>query len=266
MRTRTFLFFAVVGCGGSPFTTTPPLAATTDSGSATEEVSSRDVAVDSGGSAAEETGSTEGGSSSGGEPLSGSSGSGSSTSSGSSNGACTPGATECASGTEVQACTASGQWGTTTTCGTRQRCTGSAGSAACVCNTDPVCTSASNVCASGSTVANCVQDDSGCFYEASTATCSDQTCVSGACTGVCAPGQTRCDGQTPQACGTNGQWGSGTTCDASTTCVSGTCTGVCGPGQSTCVPANGEVLYCGSDGQFAWTGGTCMCGSNGACI
>ena len=95
--------------------------------------------------------------------------------------------------------------------------------------------------------------------------CASSTCSSGICTGRCSPGQTNCDSNTPQTCGSDGQWVDGTACDVDTTCVSGTCTGVCGPGQTQC---NGNgVQTCGSNGQWssavACTGNTPVCLSGG---
>jgi formylglycine-generating enzyme required for sulfatase activity len=70
--------------------------------------------------------------------------------------------------------------------------------------------------------------------------CVDQTCVSGACTGVCAPGQVRCKGDVPQSCDSNGNWADGVLCQAY--CSQGACINppscegigaACGPNAST---------------------------------
>jgi hypothetical protein len=284
MRSTILSLLLLSACGGAPFTATDHAAAD-DAGHGAESAPGDDalglvqapgeagsttgdaVVEGSGGSSSSSSSSSGGVSESGSGSSSSSSGGGSSSSSGSVGSTCTPGATQCASDTQVETCGTDGQWGAAMMCGARQRCTGQTGSAACTCNVDPVCTSALNVCATSSAVANCVQNDSGCFYEGSTTTCVNQTCVAGACVGVCGPGQTGCDGNAPETCGTSGQWVSGTACSAVTTCVSGTCTGVCGPGQSICYPASGDLVYCGPDGQWPLSGSTrCNCGSNGACI
>lgn len=55
--------------------------------------------------------------------------------------------------------------------------------------------------------------------------CVSSACVSGGCTGVCAPGATQCNGGA-QTCDLNGQWGSPVPCTNG--CVSGACVGVGG--------------------------------------
>jgi hypothetical protein len=54
----------------------------------------------------------------------------------------------------------------------------------------------------------CELQPNGCTQWVSTATCSHKTCVSGACAGVCGPGDTQCsgDGTAVQSCDPNGQW------------------------------------------------------------
>jgi hypothetical protein len=59
-------------------------------------------------------------------------------------------------------------------------------------------------------------------WMASGAPCSGQTCLQGACTGVCGAGQVQCDGQQPQACSAEGEWVSmGAPCAGS--CTNGAC-------------------------------------------
>jgi sulfatase modifying factor 1 len=82
------------------------------------------------------------------------------------------------------------------------------------------------------------------------ATCANQTCISGKCSGPCAPNQMQCatTGNGVQTCGTDGLWGAAVACSASTTCVSGACSGVCGPGQKQCVGNTPQA--CGPTGQW----------------
>jgi hypothetical protein len=84
--------------------------------------------------------------------------------------ACVGPSTKCA-GNAVQTCT-SGQWGTAVACGSNQTCSGPTGAVHCTCNTDPVCSAAGPTCANSSTLATCSQDGQGCFYQASSSTCS----------------------------------------------------------------------------------------------
>lgn len=125
----------------------------------------------------------------------------------------------------------------------RQTCTSSGGTGKCVCKTDSVCTSTVGVndtCADGSTVAHCGQDPQGCFYEASSTKCSDQTCYQGACAGVCAPGQNRCsDDRTLQTCSSMGTWTS-QTCPYA--CTGAANSAACG---GSCVP---QTVQCGGTG------------------
>jgi alpha-tubulin suppressor-like RCC1 family protein len=69
--------------------------------------------------------------------------------------------------------------------GAHQSCTGSPGSASCTCTADPVCGSATNVCANPSTVAGCASDAYGCFYQASSTDCGSiagtDFCFDGQC-------------------------------------------------------------------------------------
>src|SRR5580658_1692158 len=75
---------------------------------------------------------------------------------------CSQGQTTCVSG-GLATCTqgSNGCWayGSPVACGgVRQTCTGTAGSAACTCMTDPVCRSVAPSCASASAVADCAQN------------------------------------------------------------------------------------------------------------
>jgi hypothetical protein len=78
-------------------------------------------------------------------------------------------------------------YGTPVGCGPHQGCTGTAGSAACTCNVDPVCASVGAACVTPSTIANCAQDAQGCFYQSWS---SSSSCVPGTCSGGrCQPSQ-----------------------------------------------------------------------------
>lgn len=72
--------------------------------------------------------------------------------------------------------------------------------------------------------------------------CGDQTCVAGACQGMCAPGQVQCAGDVRQACDANGMWSVVETCAvacaesaATTRCI------VCQPGEYTCSGATLQI-------------------------
>ena len=65
-----------------------------------------------------------------------------------------------------------------------------------------------------------------CAWEAVGAPCMNQTCVDGACAGVCAPGQTECapsPANAVQTCDATGNWTTATPCMAGQMCVSGAC-------------------------------------------
>lgn len=75
-------------------------------------------------------------------------------------------------------------YGTPVSCPVHQSCTGAAGSAACTCNTDPVCGAPGKACANSTTVATCSQDTQGCFYQSGSSTCTNQTCLGGQCQNI----------------------------------------------------------------------------------
>jgi len=124
-------------------------------------------------------------------------------------------------------------------------------------------------------------------------TCTNSVCVGGACQGVCAPPQTRCNGVVPQTCSASGGWHDeavtanvcgaqctpGTTqcaglnaqqtCSQSGTCpaaaactnqtcvgsgVGSACTGVCAQGQTKCT--NADLQSCTTAGTWG-TATTC---------
>jgi hypothetical protein len=94
---------------------------------------------------------------------------------------CTSGQTACISG-GVATCAlgSSGcySYGAPVACGTHQSCTGTAGAAACTCNTDPVCSVVGNTCANATTLATCTKDAQNCVYASTSTTCP---CSAGAC-------------------------------------------------------------------------------------
>ena len=109
-------------------------------------------------------------------------------------------------------------------CGPHQTCTGTAGSASCTCNADPVCSAAGTACASATSLATCSTDAQGCVYASAVSTCV--SCSAGACcTNSCAQGQSMCVGNQLASCtlGTNGCWAYGTPTNA------------CAAGQTECV-------------------------------
>jgi alpha-tubulin suppressor-like RCC1 family protein len=90
-----------------------------------------------------------------------------------------------------------------------------------------------------------------------TVACVNQTCVGGACTGVCALGQAQCTSNTQlETCTTSGQWGAPTTCPGvcfGTSCAPGCLIGgtYYAPGATN--PSN-PGQYCNpSATTFAWT-------------
>jgi hypothetical protein len=140
---------------------------------------------------------------------------------------CTQGQTSCVPG-GVATCTlgTNGCWAfaAPVTCGVHQSCSGAAGTAACTCNADPVCTTVGATCASPTSLATCTTDPQGCVYASAVSTCT--SCAAGACcTSSCVQGQSMCVGPQLSTCtlGANGCWAYGTpmnTCTAGqTTCV-----------------------------------------------
>ncbi|HTB74628.1 MAG TPA: SUMF1/EgtB/PvdO family nonheme iron enzyme [Polyangiaceae bacterium] len=171
---------------------------------------------------------------------------------------CSSGQTTCISGASggLATCTlgANGCWayGPPVACaGAHQSCTGTPGSAACTCKTDPVCTSTAATCASSSALATCAQDPQGCFYEASSSSCgASTTCSGGGCTGVCGPGQSTCSGNTPESCGPTGQWQAGTTCNGTApVCVGGSCSAP----PPSCQSTGAGISSCGASSENCCT-------------
>jgi hypothetical protein len=250
MKTSIISFAFLLGCGGAPFTATKPLApdtgaietavdVTTDAGPAPEEASPEAPETSSGSSSL----------------LSDASKDSSSTNSGGSSGsnqdACTPddtgavgtlGCTCAGAGTlacngnaqkVTLICSSSGVWTYSETCSSGQLCDSAVGVNQGTCQAvDPACASASpgaDVCSNATTAVECGPD---LVSHSPVATCTNQACVSGACTGVCTPGATQCSATCTaivcmaETCSMIGQWGPSTMCPG----------GQCGSGQPTCCP------------------------------
>lgn len=147
-------------------------------------------------------------------------------------------------------------FGTPAPCGPHQTCASSGGSASCACNAS-VCTAAGNTCADSVTLATCASDAQGCFYEASTMTCS-ASCVDAKC--GCTPGSTQCgSGNTTETCAANGTWSTGQV-------VPNSCGAVCTPGSTGGCASTTALQTCSNTGVWSST----PCGSDvctaGACV
>jgi hypothetical protein len=115
-------------------------------------------------------------------------------------------------------------------------------------------------CASTSSVTRASTcDGAGSCVSGAVVACTNQTCVSGACQGVCAPGQLRCSGNGVQTCTATGTWGAAVAC-LSQACLAGACTGSCSPGSTQC--SGNSVQACGSNGTW----GTAVDCVNKACV
>ena len=148
-----------------------------------------------------------------------------------------------------------GVWVPDGTCPSGQLCDSQFGSNQGTCQPiDPLCASASpgqDVCATSTSSVQCGPD---LVSHVPVATCVNQACVSGGCTGVCTPGVTQCTSNTQlQTCGANGQWATSTCPDA---CVGSTCGGVC-------VPTSTQTCSYWDPGCGCGVGGHQTCGSNG---
>ena len=149
-----------------------------------------------------------------------------------------------------------GVWVPDGTCPSGQLCDSQLGSNQGTCQPiDAACASATpgqDVCSNGTTAVQCGPD---LLSDSPVATCTLQTCVSGACTGYCAPGNTNCMSDTQvQSCDSSGQWGPATTCPNA--CVDVSCGGVCKP--ATTQGCSYWSVSCGCD-----VGGNQTCGTNG---
>ena len=92
-------------------------------------------------------------------------------------------------------------------------------------------------------------DGTGSCVQPAVVTCTNQTCVSGSCQGVCGPpGEVQCLGNGVQTCGATGNWSAAVPCKSSA-CQGGACTGLCTPGDKQCSGGTG-IETCGSSGQW----------------
>jgi hypothetical protein len=81
-------------------------------------------------------------------------------------------------------------------------------------------------------------------------TTCDFLCSDGACSGACAPDDTRCNPDAPnesQVCNAQGEWGDSVACSAGTFCASGKCA-ACEPGTLGCGPAGPQL--CSAEGEW----------------
>lgn len=160
-------------------------------------------------------------------------------------GACAPGK-RCL-GNTPQICNVTGQWEGSMPCESNQVCV--AGNCNCLIG-DLRC--------SQNTRQVCNENHQWADLEAP---CSHQTCDPDnvACVGVCEPGETNCNGTTPQSCGPKGQWQDEMPCALA--CVGGACT-ECIPGESDC--DGNSPRTCGMDSKWqvgtACVGQTCVMG------
>jgi hypothetical protein len=205
---------------------------------------------------------------------------------------CNQGDTACVSG-ELATCTlgSNGCWayGTPAPCkSSYETCTGTAGSAQCLCNPDPICQGAASYCASSSsTVVSCTQDSQSCWYESGTQPCTGGACFGTAgsvscCTNVCAVGTEQCapgggietcvvvDGCTTwstQPCKSAYESCTGAAGSAKCTCNSDP---ICEGAATYCANSASEVVSCAQDtsdpAQTCWYESGSQACSSGACF
>ncbi len=85
------------------------------------------------------------------------------------------------------------------------------------------------------------------------ATCTGMACASGACTGVCEPGETQCSGTLVEACNDSGEWGSASTCYAGNPAVE-----CCGAECTDTLVDNENCGACGVRCAGTCSGGGCL--------
>ena len=149
-----------------------------------------------------------------------------------------------------------GTWTYSQTCPVGDNCNSGSGLNQGLCLAiDPLCASAvpgQNVCSNATTVVQCGPD---LVSDLPVETCTNQTCVSGACAGVCGPTQVNCNGQQPQTCSSTGTWdNSGAAC-VDEACLNGACTGVCVPNALRCIGEQPQA--CSSAGVWEDGGAPC---------
>jgi formylglycine-generating enzyme len=135
-------------------------------------------------------------------------------------------------------CNPDGKWATNGTCDNETLCDTTPGLSQGTCK--PIVAackgkSCGDVVCDGQTRLRCETD---LVTSETLDTCENQTCIDGACVGECAPGRTRCSGNTAQICGAGGEWQDDAPCTGAQICVSGACivppscenlTAQCGP-------------------------------------
>ena len=145
-----------------------------------------------------------------------------------------------------------GLWTLRSTCPSGENCDSRVSAAQGTCAAiDPTCMNArpgDTVCSGPTTAVQCGPD---LVSETPVATCSNQACVGGACTGVCTPNTTQCSGTGVQTCEMDGQWHATTTC--SETCSGG----ACGFFPSCVSRAAGAGNDCGGSGGDAGSNDCC---------
>ncbi len=207
--------------------------------------------------------------------------------------ACAVGSTQCApAGVQTCQMQAGGctQWVTTTACGAHQTCSIAAGAVAaptCTC-TASSCMEVGTVCQDAQTVATCAKDANGCFYSASTSSCTTPMSCSGvspsagcalSCTNSCTQGQTSCVAGGLATCtlGSNGCWAyaAPAACGARQACTGAAGTAACAcnadPVCTTAAPAcasSTSLATCSTDAQgcvYASAVSTCTSCVAGVC-
>jgi hypothetical protein len=168
-------------------------------------------------------------------------------------GVCAPGQTECL-GNVIQSCDASGTWQTQATC--------SGATPACLNSTCVACSPTTTQC-----VGNSAQTCSATGSWETPVSCTNQTCISGVCTGSCAPGETQCSGNLIQTCN-DGTWQTETTCSGTTPiCLNSTCV-ACSPTTTQCVGNSAQTCSAAGSWETAvpCTNQTCISGAcTGSC-
>lgn len=161
-------------------------------------------------------------------------------------------------------CGADGRWAANVTCGAGQLCDSRPGLDQGTCAAVvPLCaTSQPNafVC-DGQQRVQCGPD---LVSSSVVATCTDQACVGGACTGVCAPNTKQCaSSSTTQTCDASGQWAAATACPGGACNGAGLC-GQCAQNALQCGgTGNQQPQKCDAGGTWQSNGGAC---SSQACV
>ena len=225
------------GAGGNGAGNAGGASAGTTSGASAATTSGASAATTSGASAGMASGTTGLASGASGSSGTGSASSGVTSGSAGTSGACgtcTRGQAKCITGglaSCVQMSNGCWDYGAAVPCEMHQSCLGPDGAATCKCNMDQDCKTAGDVCTSPTASATCSTDLQGCVFKASTAVCTNQTCVAGSCAGVCAPNQAQCANGNEQTCGATGQWT--TKLCYPDVCRRGACTACRLPSQNT---------------------------------